>query len=112
MCEIADGEVLLYVTAPDRAKALGLARSLLEERLIACANVIDGATSLYWWEGKIEEAAEAVLIAKTTSCHISDIIAKIKTVHDYSCPCVVALPIVAGNPDFLQWVRTETTLKV
>jgi periplasmic divalent cation tolerance protein len=110
MSDSADGEVLLYVTSPDRAKALILARSLLEERLIACANVIDGATSLYWWDGKIEEAAEAVMIAKTTSLHVLEVVAKIKKIHDYSCPCVVVIPIVAGNPDFLQWIRTETAV--
>jgi periplasmic divalent cation tolerance protein len=105
----ADGEVLLYVTGPDHAAALAIARSLLEERLIACANVIDGATSLYWWEGKIDEAQETVLIAKTTSGHIPDIITRVLKLHPYSCPCVVALPIVAGNPAFLGWIREETT---
>jgi periplasmic divalent cation tolerance protein len=108
MSEDANGELLLYVTAPSRGVAMVLARSLLEERLIACANVIDGAASLYWWEGKIEEAAEALMIGKTTSRLVSKVVAKVKELHDYSCPCVVALPIVGGNPDFLLWVRAET----
>jgi periplasmic divalent cation tolerance protein len=108
MSDIAGGEVLLYVTAPTRDAALHIARSLLELRLIACANVVDGATSLFWWDGKIEEAQEAVLIAKAPSSHVSEITAKIQETHSYSCPCIVALPIIAGNPDFLQWIRAET----
>jgi periplasmic divalent cation tolerance protein len=109
MDEEADGAMLIYVTAPDRARALGIATALLESRLIACANVIDGATSLYWWDGTINEAQEALLIAKTTATHVTGIIAKVKELHEYSCPCVVALPIRAGNPEFLQWIRTETS---
>lgn len=108
MTESADGEVLIYVTAPDRQAALAIARSLLEDRLIACANVIDGATSLYWWDGAVEEAEEALMIGKTTSRRMPEVIAKIKELHAYSCPCVVALPIVAGNPDFLKWIQSET----
>ncbi len=103
-----NGEIMLYVTAPDHAAALAIARSLLEDRLIACANVIDGATSLYWWQGRIDEAREAVLIAKTTAGQMPKITARVLELHDYSCPCVVALPIVAGNPAFLQWIRDET----
>ena len=108
MAEDADGEVLIYVTASNRDAAMAIARALLAERLIACANVIDGATSLYWWQGVIEEAREVVLIAKTTARQVARVVAKVKGMHDYSCPCVVALPIVAGNPDFLQWIRSET----
>jgi periplasmic divalent cation tolerance protein len=99
---------LIYVTAPNRAAALNVARRLVEERLVACANVFDGVTSLYWWEGKIQEDTEAVLVAKTASARVSAVIDKVKEIHDYSCPCVVALPIVAGNPAFLDWIGAET----
>ncbi len=108
MADTVAGEVLLYVTAPNREAALAIARSLLEGRLIACANVVDGATSLYWWEGRIEQAPEVLLIAKTTSERMPAVITKVKELHAYSCPCVVALPIVAGKPAFLQWIREET----
>ncbi|PKU25584.1 divalent-cation tolerance protein CutA [Telmatospirillum siberiense] len=108
MTETDNGEVLLYLTAPDRGTALAIARALLEDRLIACANVIDGASSLYWWEGRIEEAAEALLIGKTTMTLMPSVTRRVKELHPYSCPCVAALPIVAGNPDFLGWIRAET----
>jgi periplasmic divalent cation tolerance protein len=102
------GESLIYVTAPDRETALDLARGLLERRLIACANVFDGVTSLYWWQGQLEETPEAVMIAKTTSDKAPEVIDAIRDVHPYDCPCIVALPITAGNPDFLNWIAAET----
>ena len=98
---------LVYVTAANRAAALKIARVIVENRLAACANVLDGATSVYWWDGKLTEESEAVLIAKTTSDMTSALIAKIMEIHDYSCPCVVTLPIAEGNPDFLRWVADQ-----
>lgn len=102
-------QALIYVTAATRDEALGLARALLEARLVACANVLDGATSLYWWEGRIAEEREAVMICKTRSELVEAVIARVKALHSYSCPCVVAVPIAAGNPEFLAWIDGETT---
>jgi periplasmic divalent cation tolerance protein len=99
---------LIYATAPNRAAALKIARVLVESRIVACVNVIDGATSLYWWEGQVQEEAEAILVAKTPSANVAATIAKIKELHHYSCPCVVALDIVQGNPAFLDWITAET----
>jgi periplasmic divalent cation tolerance protein len=99
---------LIYVTAPGREAALKLARILVEGRLVACANVLDGARSVYWWEGKVQEANEALMIAKTPSVDVSAVIGKIVEIHDYSCPCVVALPIAEGHPAFLDWIGAET----
>ncbi len=99
---------LVYITAGSAAEAKRLARTLVAERLVACANVIEGVTSVYWWEGEVQEGAEASLIAKTRSDRVDAVIARVKELHDYSCPCVVALPILAGNPDFLAWIATET----
>ena len=99
---------LIYVTAPNRVAALKIARILVESRLVACANVVDGATSLYWWEGRVQEEPEAILVAKTVSSNISATVDKIVELHDYSCPCVVALDIAQGNPAFLDWITAET----
>jgi periplasmic divalent cation tolerance protein len=103
---------MIYITAPNRNAALKMARELVENRLVACANVLDGATSFYWWEGKVQEDREAVLIAKTTSEKTSTVINKIMEVHEYVCPCIVALPIAEGNPAFLEWIRSETSVAV
>ncbi len=99
---------MIYVTAPDREAALTLARALVGERLVACANVLDGATSVYWWEGKVCEGPEAVLICKTRAGLVDKVIARVRELHSYACPCVVALPIAAGNPAYLDWIRAET----
>jgi periplasmic divalent cation tolerance protein len=97
-----------YVTAPSRDQALAIGRTLVAERLAAGANVIDGAASVYWWQGRLEEAAEAVLILKTRAELIEPLTTRIKDLHAYECPCVVALPVAAGNRDYLDWIAAET----
>ncbi|HIJ63868.1 MAG TPA: divalent-cation tolerance protein CutA [Rhodospirillaceae bacterium] len=99
---------LIYVTAANREAALVIARTLVRQRLVACANVIDGVTSVYWWDGKVNEGPEAVMVAKTRSDLTSAVIARIKEIHEYSCPCVVALEIRDGNQAFLDWINRET----
>ncbi len=99
---------LVYITCGSKEEGAKIARSLLNERLVACANIYEGVDSLYWWEGKIEEGREAVIIAKTTEKRLDQVIAKVKSLHSYSCPCVVAYKIDAGNPDFLKWIEEET----
>lgn len=102
------GAVFVYVTAADREAALALGRALVEERLAACANVIDGMESIYWWQGKLEQAREAVVILKTRAGLVAALTERVRALHDYDCPCVVALPIVGGNPDYLSWIAAET----
>lgn len=100
--------VLLYITARDGEEAAAIARTLLNERLVACANLLPGVTSLYWWEGALQEGQECVLIAKTMENLVSAATERVKALHSYSCPCVVALPIKEGNSGFLQWIAQET----
>jgi len=97
-----------YVTCPNRDAAEQLARELLTRRLIACANLIDSMTSLYWWEGEIRQDRETALILKTREELLPELIDSIRKLHAYNCPCVAAWPITAGNPDFLRWMETET----
>jgi periplasmic divalent cation tolerance protein len=97
-----------YVVTPDRDSADRIARALLSEELIACANVIDGMTSIYRWQGEIRNDRETVLIVKTRQPCLHEVVATIKKIHPYDCPCVAAWPITAGNPDFLRWIETET----
>ena len=103
------GEVrLLYVTTggPDEARSIG--RALVEERLAACANVLDPMTSFYAWEGSVQEGRETVLIVKTRAELVDSATERIVALHGFDCPCVVALPVVGGNPGFLEWVAAET----
>jgi periplasmic divalent cation tolerance protein len=99
---------MLYITAGSRDEAKKIGRALVEARLAACANVIDGMESVYWWQGKLTEDREAVLIVKTRADLVPAVTAQVKALHSYTVPCVVALPIVDGNPDYLDWIGTET----
>jgi periplasmic divalent cation tolerance protein len=100
--------VMVYVTAKDKAEAQRVGKVLVESRLVACVNIIEGMESMFWWKGSAQSEKECVLIAKTRVGLVSDINDKIKTVHTYDCPCVVAIPIIDGNPEFLQWIQEET----
>jgi periplasmic divalent cation tolerance protein len=100
--------MFVYATASDAAEAKRIARRVVEERLAACANVIDRVSSVYWWQGDVQEAGEAALILKTTAERAEALIARIKALHSYDCPAVVALPVAAGFAGFLDWVGQET----
>lgn len=100
--------VFVYITHDDVTKARSLGRGLVEERLAACANLIESMTPIYRWDGEIREGEEVVLIAKTRATLVDELTAYVRARHDYDCPCVVALPIDGGNPDFLRWIEEET----
>lgn len=100
--------MLIHITFPSREDALALGRRLVEERLVACVNILGDAHSVYWWDGRMQESAEVVLLAKTRSDLVPDLVARMRELHSYDCPCVVALPIQDGNPDYLAWVERET----
>lgn len=99
---------LVYVTAPSQAEAESLARLAVEQRLAACANILPGMRSLYWWQGRLESADEAVLLLKTTEVLAPELVSALTQAHSYDCPCVVVLDIADGNPAFLDWIRDET----
>lgn len=99
---------LVYMTAASRDEAKKIGRALVEERLAACANVIDGMESVYWWQGRLTEDREAVLIAKTRAELVPALTERVRALHSYTLPCVVALPLVGGNPAYLEWLEAET----
>jgi len=99
---------LVYMTASSKEEAARLAEALIADNLAACVNVIDGMTSWYRWEGKVENDRELVVIAKTRAALVDALTARVKELHSYTVPCVVAIPIAAGNPDFLRWIEDET----
>ena len=101
---MADEYRLLYVTAGAKDEALTIADALIGEHLVACANIIDGVASVYRWEGKVQHDQEAVLIAKTATSRLDAAIQRVRELHSYDCPCIVAIPIEDGNPAFLEWI--------
>lgn len=98
----------VYMTAKDESEARAIGEALVRERLAACINILPGMESIYHWQGKIARDNEAVLIAKTRAELIEPLIARVKELHSYTVPCVVALPILAGNPAYLEWLMNET----
>jgi periplasmic divalent cation tolerance protein len=104
----AEAVMLAYITAPNREEALTLARALVSERLAACANVFDGMTSLYWWQGQVQQEGEVSLLVKTRADLLDALVARVRELHSYAVPCVVSWPVSAGNDAFLDWIREET----
>lgn len=105
---MSDSTMLVYLTAPNRDEALALARTVVGERLAACANILGDITSVYWWDGRLNEDREVALILKTRADLVEVLTARLRELHSYTYPCVVALPIVSGNPAFLDWIAVET----
>lgn len=101
--------VVVLSTLQDDADARRLARSLVEERLIACGNIFPGLTSIYWWEGKIDEAGEVLLLMKTRMELVPALKARIAELHPYEVPEVLVLPVTDVADAYGQWVRRETT---
>ena len=100
--------VALCVTAPSRVEAEAIGRAVVEARLAASVNIVPAVSSLYWWEGALREAGEAMLWAKTRADLVEPLTAMVKALHSYACPCVIALPITGGNADYLAWIDAET----
>ena len=100
--------MIVYVTASDQSEARRIGRTLVEERLAACANILEPMNSIYRWEGKVQEASEAVLILKTTQARLEALVNRVKALHSYDCPCIEAWPVAAGYRPFLDWVARET----
>lgn len=101
-------QCLIYVTTETEDEAKSIARALVGERLAACANILGTITSVFWWEGEVQDDPEVSLILKTRKDLVERVTERIKALHSYDCPCVVALPIEAGNLAFLSWIDEET----
>ncbi len=99
---------LIYVTAASAEQAKTIGRALVEAKLVACVNILGGVTSIYRWQGAVVEDGEVVLLAKTRSARVDAVIDTVKSHHGYECPCIVVLPIIGGNPPFLDWIGQET----
>ena len=99
--------VAVFITAKDENEAKKITDVLIEERLAACVNCIPSLSSTYWWQGKIEKSIESLLIIKTKNEKLDDLISAVKHYHSYSTPEIIALPIIGGNEDYLNWINEE-----
>jgi periplasmic divalent cation tolerance protein len=98
---------IVLVTAPKK-EAEKIARTLLKERLIACANLLPAVTSLYWWEGKINRDAETLMFLKTRPANLKFLLRRLKQLHSYKVPEFLALRSDLANPDYTSWVHAES----
>lgn len=103
--------LVVLITAPNEEDAAAMANALVKGRLAACVNIIRQIRSIYRWQGKIEDAQEVLMIAKTRKECFSDLVNKIRELHTYSVPEIIALPIVDGFEAYLSWLKEETGSK-
>jgi periplasmic divalent cation tolerance protein len=101
--------IVVLITVEDAEEAEHIAELLLEQRMAACVNIIPGINSSFWWEGKIDKARESLLIIKTEVTRLQEIIHSVKTVHSNTVPEIIALPIIGGNQDYLDWIDNEVS---
>ena len=101
-------ELIVFVTTPNNDEAARIADALVSERLAACVNIVAAVESIYRWEGKVTRDSEALMIIKTTDERYADLECRVKDLHSYSTPEVIALRIERGSSDYLEWLRNST----
>jgi len=97
--------ILVYCTASSLSEAQTLSDTLVGEKLAACISLVPQVRSTYWWKGKIERADEVLLLIKTSSEKFAGLAQRIKSVHSYTVPEILAVPVIKGNPDYLKWLK-------
>lgn len=101
-------EIIIFITAPGEDEAVRIARSLVDSRLAACVNIIKDIRSIYTWQGKVEDDSEVLMIVKTVQSLFTPLSAKVKEIHSYDVPEIIALPISDGSEDYLEWIKMST----
>jgi len=99
--------IVLFITTSNGEEAYKIAEVLLNQRKVACVNIVPKVSSFFWWQGKLDSAQESLLVAKSKASLLPDIINLVKGVHCYEVPEIIALPIVGGNQDYLEWMGKE-----
>jgi periplasmic divalent cation tolerance protein len=103
--------ISVYITVPTQEMADKIARTLVEEQLAACVSITPGVRSIYRWQGKVETSDEIALVAKTRASLFALLEKRVKELHSYECPCIVAWPIKQGHRPYLEWIEAETETK-
>jgi len=101
--------VVIYITTGTDEEAREVAQVLLEKRKAACVNILPRVSSIFWWQDKLDSAQEILLIVKTKASLVNEIVRLVREVHSYDVPEIIALPIVGGNRDYLEWIGNEVT---
>jgi periplasmic divalent cation tolerance protein len=103
------GAIVVFVTAGSETEAETIARTLVEEQLAACVNILPPMRSIYRWEGKVVDDREWLMVIKTNAERFPAVESKVKTLHSYQVPEVIALPIIAGAEGYLRWLQESTS---
>ena len=98
-----NGYYVVLITTPVE-KGEEIANFIIENKLGACVNIVREVSSIYWWKGNVERDKESLLVVKTSVSKFEELIGKVKEIHPYTVPEIIALPIVGGNPDYLAWI--------
>ncbi|MFH0932806.1 MAG: divalent-cation tolerance protein CutA [Nitrospirota bacterium] len=101
-------EIVVFITASDEEEAAKIAKALVESRLAGCVNIIKDIRSIYSWQGKIENEKEVLMIVKTQKALFNSLMKKVKELHSYTVPEIIALPIITGSEDYLKWLKEVT----
>lgn len=96
--------IVVFITSSNKEEAENIANKLVENKLAACVNIVDNVRSLFWWEAKLDSANEALMVVKSKKSHLSRIIKLVKSLHSYQVPEIIALPIIAGDKNYLNWL--------
>lgn len=104
-------EIIVLVTTPNSDEANRIANALVSKQLAACVNIVPAIESIYRWEGRVTSDSEALMIIKTTDDRYVDVESRVKELHSYSTPEIVAIPIVRGSQEYLDWLRKSTAIE-
>jgi len=100
--------IVVLVTASNRQEAELIGQALVEKKLAACCNIVESIGSIFYWQGKLNQEQEVLLIIKSVRARFDQLVNTVKQLHSYTTPEIIALPIVMGSPDYLNWVAAET----
>jgi periplasmic divalent cation tolerance protein len=101
--------ILIYVTTPSLEIAEQMSLALVEEKRVACANILGEIRAIYRFGGALENTSETALLLKTARAQEAAVIARIKALHPYNNPAILTLPVLGGSPEFLAWIQTATS---
>ncbi len=97
--------LIVYITAPGEGEAARISKALVEEHLAGCVNIVKGIRSIYFWQGKIEDEKEVLMIVKTRAGLFRALQARVKELHPYTVPEIIALPVADGSADYIKWLE-------
>jgi periplasmic divalent cation tolerance protein len=99
--------IVLFITTATTNEAQRISKVLLEQKKVACVNIVPGVSSLFWWKNKLDSAHESLLIVKTKASLLNEVVGLVTEIHSYDIPEIIALPIIGGNKDYLEWIGKE-----